>query len=38
MLALAYHWPPAVGREMDVDEFAEWVKRAQQVLKSRGAV
>lgn len=38
MLALAYHWPPEVGRGMDVSEFAEWVKRAERALKARGGL
>lgn len=38
LLALAYHWPPDVGRGMDVAEFAEWVKRAERVLKARGGL
>lgn len=37
LLALAYHWPPEVGRAMDLDEFAHWVRRAERVLKARGA-
>ncbi|WP_114649094.1 GpE family phage tail protein [Pseudothauera hydrothermalis] len=38
LLALAYHWPPEVGRAMDVAEFAEWVRRAQAALKARGGL
>jgi hypothetical protein len=38
LLALAYHWPPEVGREMELSEFAEWVRRAERVLKARGAI
>ncbi|GIX31359.1 MAG: hypothetical protein KatS3mg124_1831 [Porticoccaceae bacterium] len=36
LLALAYHWPPSVGREMDLDEYREWCRRAEAVLKARG--
>lgn len=35
LLALAYHWPPDVGREMEVCEFAEWVRRAERVIRAR---
>lgn len=37
LLALAYHWPPDVGRAMEVAEFAQWVQRAERVLQARGA-
>lgn len=38
LLALAYHWPPEVGRAMDVDEFAEWVRRAEKIIRARGGL
>lgn len=38
MLALAYHWPPEVGRGMDVAEFAEWVRRAERAIKARSGL
>ena len=38
LLALAYHWPPEVGRAMDLDEFMDWVRRAERAIKSRGAL
>lgn len=38
LLALAYHWPPEVGRGMDVAEFSEWVRRAERALKARGSL
>lgn len=34
-LALAYGWPPDVGRAMDPAEFSEWTRRAEAVLKAR---
>lgn len=36
LMALAYHWPPAVVREMDIDEYRQWCRRAQAALKARG--
>lgn len=38
LLALAYHWPPEVGREMEPGEFAEWVRRAERIIRARGAL
>ncbi len=38
LLALAYHWPPDVGRGMEVNEFAEWVRRAERVIRARGVL
>lgn len=38
LLAIAYHWPPSVGREMDVDEYAEWVRRAERLIRARGGL
>lgn len=38
MLALAYRWPPEVGRGMDVAEFAEWVRRAERAIKAHGGL
>lgn len=37
-LALAYGWPPAVGQDMDPGTFAQWVQRADRVLKTMGGV
>ncbi len=34
-LAVAYGWPPSVGREMEPDEFADWVDRAGKWIKGR---
>jgi len=38
LLALAYHWPPEVGREMEPSEFAEWVRRAQALIRARAGL
>lgn len=38
LLALAYHWPPEVGRDMDLTEFAEWVRRADRFLRARSGI
>lgn len=34
-LALAYHWPPSVGMEFDLEDWREWVSRAERVLSRR---
>lgn len=34
-LALAYGWPPAIGRAFELDEWREWVSRAHRVLRQR---
>lgn len=38
LLALAYHWPPEVGRAMEVAEFVEWVRRAERIIRARGGL
>ncbi len=34
-LALAYHWPPSVGLDLELDAWREWVSRADRVLRHR---
>jgi len=35
VLAVAYGWPPHVGRDLPVTEFAEWVSRGQRWIRNR---
>jgi len=36
-LALAFGWPPSVGRDLSLDEWPDWVARAQRALTARHA-
>jgi hypothetical protein len=35
LLARAYHWPPSVGRDFEVDEWRVWVDRAARLVTQR---
>ncbi len=35
LLAAAYGWPPSVGMDMTIDDYAAWTDRAKRWLKAK---